>query len=200
MVEAFSFVYATAWVVVVICFLGPNQTRGGDLLLLGCNGTWCEVLRDRHSLNVRGCVNSCPLVGLGLLPKNSVNGNRFKNDFNNFIAVANGHGFIKAKAYNDSKLVLMIIYSFFQSKFHKSYGVTFSSIYPGCINEILIFQEMCAWFRKYFSTFIKYITGEYMSMNKDRQQLFWVAQTTRLWTTRMVVWTTKPWMMMQWII
>ena len=83
----------------------------------------------------------------------------FKAGFNNPVAMADGYGFIGAKAYKDSKLCLMMMSNFLHAKYHRNTGITFSSIYPGCIAETPLFREKRAWFRKYFPIFMKYITG-----------------------------------------
>lgn len=103
----------------------------------------------------------------------------FKKGFDNPVAMADGYGFIGAKAYKDSKLALMMTSNFLHSKFHKSHGVTFSSIYPGCIAETPLFREKRAWFRKYFPIFMKYITGGYVSVDEAGQRLFQVAHDPR---------------------
>jgi len=36
-------------------------------------------------------------------------------------------------------------------RYHKQTGISFSSIYPGCIAESPLFREKRPWFRKYFS-------------------------------------------------
>ena len=83
----------------------------------------------------------------------------FKAGFNNPVAMADGYGFIGAKAYKDSKLSLMMMSNFLHAKYNKNTGIAFSSIYPGCIAETPLFREKRAWFRKYFPIFMKYITG-----------------------------------------
>jgi len=83
----------------------------------------------------------------------------FKAGFNNPVAMADGYGFIGAKAYKDSKLCLMMMSNFLHAKYHRNTGIAFSSIYPGCIAETPLFREKRAWFRKYFPIFMKYITG-----------------------------------------
>ncbi|KAL7542380.1 hypothetical protein ACHAXR_012641 [Thalassiosira sp. AJA248-18] len=103
----------------------------------------------------------------------------FKAGFDNPIAMADGYGFIGAKAYKDSKLCLMMMSNFLHSKFHKSHGITFSSIYPGCIAETPLFREKRAWFRKYFPVFMKYITGGYVGVEEAGQRLFQVAHDPR---------------------
>jgi protochlorophyllide reductase len=85
-----------------------------------------------------------------------------KAGFTNPIAMADGYGFIGAKAYKDSKLCLMMMANFLHTKYHKLTGISFSSMYPGCIAESPLFREKREWFRKYFPVFMKYITGEYI--------------------------------------
>jgi protochlorophyllide reductase len=85
----------------------------------------------------------------------------FEHGFNKPIAMADGYGFIGAKAYKDSKLCLMMMANFLHTKYNKLTGVAFSSMYPGCIAESPLFREKRPWFRKYFPIFMKFITGEF---------------------------------------
>lgn len=103
----------------------------------------------------------------------------FKAGFNNPIAMADGYGFIGAKAYKDSKLCLMMMSNFLHTKYHKRTGIAFSSIYPGCIAESPLFREKRAWFRKYFPVFMKYITGGFVGEEEAGQRLFQVAHDPR---------------------
>ena len=103
----------------------------------------------------------------------------FAAGFNNPIAMADGYGFIGAKAYKDSKLCLMMMSNFLHSKYHRNTGISFSSIYPGCIAETPLFREKRAWFRKYFPIFMKYITGGYVGVEEAGQRLFQVAHDPR---------------------
>lgn len=103
----------------------------------------------------------------------------FKAGFKNPIAMADGYGFIGAKAYKDSKLCLMMTSNFLHSKYHRNTGIAFSSIYPGCIAETPLFREKRAWFRKYFPIFMKYITGGYVGVDEAGQRLFQVAHDPR---------------------
>lgn len=84
----------------------------------------------------------------------------FEHGFQKPIAMADGYGFIGAKAYKDSKLCLMMMANFLHTKYNKLTGVAFSSMYPGCIAESPLFREKRPWFRKYFPIFMKFITGE----------------------------------------
>ena len=83
----------------------------------------------------------------------------FKAGFENPIAMADGYGFIGAKAYKDSKLCLMMMANYLHAKYNKLTGITFSSMYPGCIAESPLFREKREWFRTYFPIFMKFITG-----------------------------------------
>lgn len=103
----------------------------------------------------------------------------FAAGFKNPIAMADGYGFIGAKAYKDSKLCLMMMSNFLHSKYHRNTGISFSSIYPGCIAETPLFREKRAWFRKYFPIFMKYITGGYVGVEEAGQRLFQVAHDPR---------------------
>jgi NAD(P)-dependent dehydrogenase (short-subunit alcohol dehydrogenase family) len=85
--------------------------------------------------------------------------NGFKEGFTNPIGMADGYGFIGAKAYKDSKLCLMMMANLLHTKYNKLTGISFSSMYPGCIAESPLFREKRPWFRKYFPVFMKFITG-----------------------------------------
>lgn len=103
----------------------------------------------------------------------------FKAGFQNPIAMADGYGFIGAKAYKDSKLCLMMMSNVLHAKYHKLTGISFSSIYPGCIAESPLFREKRKWFRKYFPIFMKFITGGFVSEQEAGQRLFQVAHDPR---------------------
>jgi protochlorophyllide reductase len=103
----------------------------------------------------------------------------FKAGFKNPIAMADGYGFIGAKAYKDSKLCLMMMANFLHTKYHKLTGISFSSMYPGCIAESPLFREKRAWFRKYFPIFMKFITGGFVGEHEAGQRLFQVAHDPR---------------------
>lgn len=103
----------------------------------------------------------------------------FEAGFANPIAMADGYGFIGAKAYKDSKLCLMIFANFLHAKYHKSTGISFSSMYPGCIAESPLFREKRAWFRAYFPIFMKFITGGFVGEHEAGQRLFQVVHDPR---------------------
>jgi len=103
----------------------------------------------------------------------------FRAGFKNPISMADGYGFIGAKAYKDSKLCLMMMANFLHTKYHKLTGISFSSMYPGCIAESPLFREKRQWFRTYFPIFMKFITGGYVGEHEAGQRLFQVAHDPR---------------------
>jgi protochlorophyllide reductase len=103
----------------------------------------------------------------------------FRAGFKNPIAMADGYGFIGAKAYKDSKLCLMMMSNVLHAKYNKLSGISFSSIYPGCIAESPLFREKRQWFRTYFPIFMKYITGGFVSEHEAGQRLFQVIHDPR---------------------
>jgi len=103
----------------------------------------------------------------------------FKNGFKNPIPMADGYGFIGAKAYKDSELSLMIMANYLHYKYNKLTGITFTSMYPGCIAESPLFREKRPWFRTYFPIFMKFITGGFVGEHEAGQRLFQVAHDPR---------------------
>ncbi len=64
------------------------------------------------------------------------------------IAMADGKPFFGAKAYKDAKVCNMMTVSELHRRYHDSTGISFSSMYPGCIAETSLFREKRPWFRK----------------------------------------------------
>lgn len=95
------------------------------------------------------------------------------------IAMMDGRNFNGAKAYKDSKLAIMMTSNALHERYHKSTGVSFSSIYPGCIAESPLFREKRPWFRKYFPMFMKYVTGGFVSEPEAGFRLFQVITDPR---------------------
>jgi len=90
------------------------------------------------------------------------------------IAMMDGYNFNGAKAYKDTKLACMMTANMLHERFHRSTGIAFSSVYPGCIAETPLFREKRPWFRKLFPVFMKYITGGYVGEEEAGQRLFQV--------------------------
>jgi len=103
----------------------------------------------------------------------------FKAGFKKPIEMADGYGFIGAKAYKDSKLCLMVLGNFLHAKYHENTGIAFSTMYPGCIAESPLFREKRAWFRKFFPVFMRFITGGFVGEHEAGQRLFQVMHDPR---------------------
>ena len=86
----------------------------------------------------------------------------FDQGFKN-IPMADGKEFNGAKAYKDAKLCNMLTVNELHRRYHESKGVTFSSLYPGCIADTELFRQKRQWFRVWFPAFQKYVIGGYVS-------------------------------------
>ena len=85
--------------------------------------------------------------------------------------MVDGKPFLGAKAYKDSKVCNMMTVSELHRRYHGITGITFSSLYPGCIAETALFREKRQWFRKLFPVFMKYVTGGYVSQEEAGERL-----------------------------
>ncbi|KAJ0267138.1 Protochlorophyllide reductase A [Hirschfeldia incana] len=81
----------------------------------------------------------------------------------NSSAMIDGGDFNGAKAYKDSKICNMLTMQEFHRRFHEETGITFASLYPGCIATTGLFREHIPLFRSLFPPFQKYITKGYVS-------------------------------------
>jgi len=77
--------------------------------------------------------------------------------------MVDGGKFDGAKAYKDAKALNMMTVTELHRRFHDESGITFASMYPGCIAETNLFREKREWFKKIFPVFMKYVTGGYVS-------------------------------------
>ena len=87
----------------------------------------------------------------------------FAKGFKAPITMASGKKFKPGKAYKDSKLCNMITSLELHRRFHDSTGITFSSLYPGCVADTPLFRNSLPAFQKIFPWFQKNITGGYVS-------------------------------------
>eukprot|EP00612_Vaucheria_litorea_P003153 CAMPEP_0171463448 /NCGR_PEP_ID=MMETSP0945-20130129/7117_1 /TAXON_ID=109269 /ORGANISM="Vaucheria litorea, Strain CCMP2940" /LENGTH=299 /DNA_ID=CAMNT_0011990247 /DNA_START=436 /DNA_END=1335 /DNA_ORIENTATION=- len=87
------------------------------------------------------------------------------------ISMVDGKNFNGAKAYKDSKVLNMMTANELHRRYHESTGITFSSMYPGCIAETSLFREKRQWFRKIFPLFMKYVTGGYVGEDEAGERL-----------------------------
>mmetsp|Transcript_3788 Transcript_3788/g.8695 ORF Transcript_3788/g.8695 Transcript_3788/m.8695 type:complete len:708 (+) Transcript_3788:113-2236(+) len=95
------------------------------------------------------------------------------------IAMMDGYNFNGAKAYKDTKLACMMTCNMLHERFHRSTGIAFSSVYPGCIAETPLFREKRPWFRQLFPIFMKYVTGGFVGEEEAGQRLFQVLHDPR---------------------
>lgn len=81
----------------------------------------------------------------------------------NSSAMIDGGDFDGAKAYKDSKVCNMLTMQEFHRRYHEETGITFASLYPGCIATTGLFREHIPLFRLLFPPFQKYITKGFVS-------------------------------------
>ena len=79
------------------------------------------------------------------------------------IAMIDGKQFKAGKAYKDSKLCNMITVRELHRRYHNETGITFTSLYPGCVADTPLFRNSYPLFQKIFPWFQKNITGGYVS-------------------------------------
>ncbi|XP_078440073.1 protochlorophyllide reductase-like [Wolffia australiana] len=89
----------------------------------------------------------------------------------NTAAMINGGEFDGAKAYKDSKVCNMLTMQEFHRRFHEETGITFASLYPGCIATTGLFRSHIPLFRTLFPPFQKYITKGYVSEEESGKRL-----------------------------
>ncbi|MFP4009296.1 MAG: protochlorophyllide reductase [Spirulinaceae cyanobacterium] len=87
----------------------------------------------------------------------------FEEGFKEPVTMINGKKFKPGKAYKDSKLCNVLTMRELHRRYHESTGITFSSLYPGCVAETPLFRNHYPLFRKIFPLFQKHITGGYVS-------------------------------------
>mmetsp|Transcript_21926 Transcript_21926/g.37611 ORF Transcript_21926/g.37611 Transcript_21926/m.37611 type:complete len:412 (+) Transcript_21926:72-1307(+) len=95
----------------------------------------------------------------------------FEMGFKEPIAMINGKKFDGAKAYKDAKLCNVITMREFHRRYHDSTGITFTSLYPGCVAETALFRNHVGFFQKLFPIFQKYVTKGYVSEELSGQRV-----------------------------
>ena len=73
-----------------------------------------------------------------------------------------GGDFDCAKAYKDSEVCNMLTMQEFHRCYHEGTGITFASLYPGCVATEGLFRENIPLFRLLFPPFQKYVTKGYV--------------------------------------
>jgi len=91
------------------------------------------------------------------------------SDYSN--VMIDGGEYDGAKAYKDSKVCNMLTMREMHKRWHDQYGITFGSLYPGCVAETNLFREKRAWFRWLFPRFQKYVTKGYVSQQEAGERL-----------------------------
>ena len=129
--------------------------------------------KDARMIIVGSITGNSNTVGGGLVFPRADLGDLsgLKNGGKNPISMIDGKVFNGAKAYKDSKVCNMMTISELHRRYHKSTGITFSSIYPGCIATTQLFREKRQWFRKLFPVFMKYVTGGFVSEEEAGERL-----------------------------
>ncbi|XP_047341914.1 protochlorophyllide reductase-like isoform X1 [Impatiens glandulifera] len=89
----------------------------------------------------------------------------------NTSSMIDGGEFDGAKAYKDSKVCNMLIMQEFHRRFHEETGITFASLYPGCIATTGLFREHIPLFRLLFPPFQKFITKGFVSEEESGKRL-----------------------------
>ncbi|HEY9689603.1 MAG TPA: protochlorophyllide reductase [Coleofasciculaceae cyanobacterium] len=87
----------------------------------------------------------------------------FAQGFKNPICMANGKKFEPVRAYKESKVCNVLTMRELHRRFHDSTGITFSSLYPGCVADTPLFRNHYPLFQTIFPWFQKNITGGYVS-------------------------------------
>lgn len=87
----------------------------------------------------------------------------FVEGFKAPIAMIDGKKFEPVKAYKDSKVCNVLTMRELHRRYHESTGITFSSLYPGCVATTSLFRNHYPLFQKIFPLFQKYITGGFVS-------------------------------------
>jgi protochlorophyllide reductase len=87
------------------------------------------------------------------------------------IAMIDGQKFKPGKAYKDSKLCNMITTQELHRRFHDMTGITFTSLYPGCVADTPLFRNTPKIFQKVFPWFQKNITGGYVTQELSGERV-----------------------------
>lgn len=81
-------------------------------------------------------------------------------------AMIDGERFIGPKAYKDAKLCNILTVKEMSARWHEETGITFSTMYPGCIADSPLFRNHTPTFRFLFPLIQKYVTKGYVTMSE----------------------------------
>ncbi len=155
----------------------PQRTVEGFELSVGTNHLGhfllCNLLLEdlKHSpapdrrLVILGTVTHNPKELGGKIPPQPDLGDLkgLESGFKAPETMIDGKTFNGVKAYKDSKVCNILTMRELHRRFHESTGITFSSLYPGCVATTGLFREHFRLFQVLFPLFQKYITGGYVS-------------------------------------
>ena len=95
----------------------------------------------------------------------------FEKGFKPPISMANGKKFEPVRAYKESKVCNILTMRELHRRFHDSTGITFTSLYPGCVADTPLFRNHYPLFQKLFSLFQKNITKGYVTQELSGQRV-----------------------------
>lgn len=90
-------------------------------------------------------------------------------------SMIDGKTFEPVKAYKDSKVCNVLTMREMHRLYHQAYGITFCSLYPGCVATTALFRNHYRFFQFLFPIFQKYITGGFVSEEEGGKRLAEVA-------------------------
>jgi protochlorophyllide reductase len=95
----------------------------------------------------------------------------FAKGFTAPISMANGKKFEPVRAYKESKVCNILTMRELHRRYHASTGITFTSLYPGCVADTPLFRNHYPLFQKLFPLFQKNITKGYVSQELSGQRV-----------------------------
>jgi protochlorophyllide reductase len=95
----------------------------------------------------------------------------FEAGFKTPIFMADGKKFEPVKAYKDSKVCNVLTMKELHRRYHDSTGITFTSLYPGCVADTPLFRNHYPLFQKLFPLFQKYVTKGYVSQELSGERV-----------------------------
>lgn len=95
----------------------------------------------------------------------------FEKGFKPPISMANGKKFEPVRAYKESKVCNILTMRELHRRYHESTGITFTSLYPGCVADTPLFRNHYPLFQKLFPLFQKNITKGYVTQELSGQRV-----------------------------
>lgn len=95
----------------------------------------------------------------------------FDKGFTAPISMANGKKFEPVRAYKESKVCNILTMRELHRRYHASTGITFTSLYPGCVADTPLFRNHYPLFQKLFPLFQKNITKGYVTQELSGQRV-----------------------------